>query len=268
LSFARSDDCDPETLDKNFAADEQFVMMALGKHFSATWIPGEDPPDAYLQLKNNKVGVEVSTLVQHVEDNEGSLVSRLSDDMTALSLCDELDKELRHLIPKNRRVRLVLEAPITKKRQLKPILFEKILQAVNSPSIQQGSFDYEILENKIAFQVTDYTGASTKKVLALVTNSRIGANISENARIILNDRIASKSKKCESLKSEGPLWLVLLNRYWLADIECYKRALEMSDIPHPFDQIILVSDDEQISMLFSGPNEPSTGADLTPVLKR
>jgi hypothetical protein len=173
--------------------------------------------------------------------------------MTALNLSDELDKELRHLIPEGKRVRLVLEAPITKKRQLKPLLFDKILQAVNSPAIQQRPFDHEILGNKVSFQVTGYTGASNKRVLALVTNSRISADISENARAILNDRISLKAKKCKSFESAGPLWLVLLNRYWLADINCYKRVLDMSDIRHPFDQIIVVSDDEQISVLFFRP---------------
>jgi hypothetical protein len=87
--------------------DEEFVIDAVAKAFSGAWSPGGDPPDAYLTIGANIVAVEISTLTQHVADDRG-IRPRLSDDMPAVALANELNADLQDLIPDGHTISLFL----------------------------------------------------------------------------------------------------------------------------------------------------------------
>jgi hypothetical protein len=72
--------------------EEGFVMACLATAFSGSWRAGEDPPDAYLTFDEGTAAVEISTLMQQVEDDNGDPVSRWSQDSTAIAICNEVDK--------------------------------------------------------------------------------------------------------------------------------------------------------------------------------
>jgi hypothetical protein len=107
-----------------------------------------------------------------------------------------------------------------------------------------------ILENRIVFQLIDRPGLSYKKLMGGVSNRRSNPNILNNAAYILEDRICVKDKKCESLGFVGPLWLALLNWYWLADVTTYEQAMAISTISHRFDRILIVSNDASVATLY------------------
>jgi hypothetical protein len=52
------------------------------------------------------------------------------------------------------------------------------------------------------------------------------------------------------LESSRPLWLALLNRYPLAEIETYHQAMEKIAIDPPFKKILFVSRDSSVNLLF------------------
>jgi hypothetical protein len=49
-----------------------------------------------------------------------------------------------------------------------------------------------------------------------------------------------KAEKCKHLVTRGPLWLALLNDYWLTGADTYRYALSMLSVKHPFDKILIV----------------------------
>src|SRR5579862_3885740 len=98
--------------------DEEFAITSLATAFSATWRPGENPPDAYLIRGTDTVAVEISTLTQYVTDEKGAR-PRLSDDIPTAALADELNNELKHLIPDGHTIGLVLSSPILQYRKTK-----------------------------------------------------------------------------------------------------------------------------------------------------
>jgi len=110
--------------------DEQFVIETLCASYNVTWRIGEDPPDAYMVLKVNGVAVEISILTQHVFGKSGKLVSRLSQDTGVLRLCDEIDEELKKIIPPGVYILLTLLAPLNKMRQTKADLINEIKSLV------------------------------------------------------------------------------------------------------------------------------------------
>jgi hypothetical protein len=106
--------------------DEEFVIKAVANAFSGTWQPGEDPPDAYLTVGTEVIAVEISTLTQHVTDNEGTR-PRLSDDIPTARLADALNDELQNEIPDGHTIGLVLSSPIIKPLKTK-IALAKIIR--------------------------------------------------------------------------------------------------------------------------------------------
>lgn len=245
---------------KKLRADEEFVISAVASCFSGTWRPGEDPPDAYLELSRETVAVEISTLTQYVDDYQGKLIPRFLQDATALRLIEELNKELCTEIPHGTTVKLALESPLKNKRKLKPLLIRKILEMVNGQETAQ-IIEYRVFDNKIDIQVDRSERPWGNKVVGIVINEESSSDISMNARWILEHRISVKDKKCRSLSFKGPFWLALFNDYWLADVDTYKKAIATSAVPHRFDKILLVRDNKDVATLYAKREEKEDNSD-------
>jgi hypothetical protein len=227
--------------------DEKFVISAIASFYSCTWRPGEDPPDAYLTCRNEIVGVEISRLTQHVRTTKGGSHARLSDDMPALEMADELDLALRDTLPSGRLVVLTLNAPILEVSKTRNRLKARIPHLVAATVKETEDFDETICGNRIGIRVATYTSQDGRKLHALVTNSNSSSHILSNAWHILEERIAQKAAACRHLV--GPLWLALLNDYWLASEATYKEAIRQISAPHPFARILLVSGNGSVTVL-------------------
>jgi hypothetical protein len=111
----------------------------------------------------------------------------------------------------------------------------------------------DILENRIDINLSSYDGPDDRKVHAAVINRKSDPHIISNARMILEERIATKTKKCSSLALNGPVWLALFNDYFLADGETYKHAIGRMSMSHVFDRIFLISGNRFVATLYDKP---------------
>lgn len=229
-------------------SDEEFVIHALATFFSGDWWPGENPPDAYLRVRDEVAAVEISTLTQQVSDGSGGSKARLSEDATAIWLCNELNSELRDRIPDGLLVILTLASPILKARKAKAQLKDKIIALVSSSC--EAEVTEDILGNCIKVHVVRDDRPSGKKVVGIVSSQKSSPDILSNARSILEDRLVVKASKCRSLKFGGSLWLALFNDYWLADNDTYQQAIESFSVDHPFKKILLVSGNKSVTELY------------------
>jgi hypothetical protein len=227
--------------------DEEFVITSLSKEFGGTSRVGENPPDAYLQIGAREIAVEISTLTQHITDDRGTR-SRLDDDIPAIKLSNELDAELLGLLPDGQSVSLILSTPILKFRQTKTALAKHLREKL--PDLQAFATETEIEINGNVIKVQRHDGHSAKKIWGVVPNRHSKPDILANARNILEDRISVKARKCAEFIGKKPLWLALLNDYWLSDAGTYKCALSSFSPRHPFEKIILVSGDGTVELLF------------------
>lgn len=218
--------------------DELFVINALCADISGTWLTGEDPPDAYLSYRNTVTAVEISTLTQHVTNELGTPIPRLSQDAGVVRLCDELNDELNQEIPSDLRVILTLHSPIARIRKFKEALKPLVIE-----SIKSGASSHEVISvqgNEVRLHVVKGEQPSGKKIVGMVVNKNSSADIFSNCAFILRQRIEEKTKKCANV-THRPLWLALFNDYWLADERSYEEALKTISIEHPFEKIFLVN---------------------------
>lgn len=227
--------------------DEQFVIEALCASYNGTWRIGEDPPDAYMALKGNEVAVEISILTQHVVGISGKSVPRLSQDSGVLRLCDEIDEELKNIMPSGVYILLTISAPLNKIRQTKADLINEIKSLVqkNAPNERV----IEINKNKIKIHSISGDRPSGKKVIGIVPNQNSSSDILANVQYILSERINDKVKKCSKVEHR-PLWLALFNDYWLAEPDTYELAMNNLTIKHQFEKICLVLRNKEVHNLY------------------
>jgi hypothetical protein len=237
--------------------DEKFVIAAVSAAFSAPWRPGENPPDAYLTLGSNTVAVEISTLMQPVTDERGTR-SRLTDDLPTAALGDDLNLELQGLIPDGYRVTLILRSPILARAKTKRKLASVIRSFLRNILTFPRHYYLEINDNPVSIYL-DYHGDTQqhKKLTVGFMHRNAVADLGTNTRYILEERIKVKAVKCKHLVGRGPLWLALLNDYWLTDADTYRYALSLLSVKHPFDKILIVSGGGLVDAMFGkGPPAP------------
>ena len=229
--------------------DEEFAITSIAAAFSGTWRPGENPPDAYLTLGTDNIAVEISTLTQYVTDDRGTR-SRLSDDIPTAGVANALNEELKHLIPDGYTIGLVLSSPILQNRKTKIELAQILREYVSDLSSLQEDRKIEINGNKITIYLNRHGQTDLKKVTAAFMNRSSNPNILANVTQILEDRITTKARKCAHLNDGGPVWLALLNDYWLTDADTYRHALLRMSLEHPFQKILLVAGDGSVEPLY------------------
>jgi hypothetical protein len=231
--------------------DEEFVINAVARAFSGTWRPGEDPPDAYLAVGPEAIAVEITTLTQHVTDDRGTR-PRLSDDIATAKLANDLNDELQSLIPDGYTIGLILSSPIREPRKTKAALAEIIRSHLLDLSSLVPDRKLDVRGNPVTLYADHHGEMQYKKVSAAFMNRGSNPDIQENVAHILEERIAAKSQSCARLREHGPLWLALLNDYWLTDADTYRHALSLMTISHPFQKLLLIGGDGSVEHLFGG----------------
>jgi hypothetical protein len=231
--------------------DEEFAITSLATAFSATWRPGENPPDAYLILGASAVAVEISTLTQYVTDGKGTR-PRLSDDLATAAFANVLDDELKNLIPNGYTIGLVLSSPILSLRKTRAKLAQILRTHIADLASLETDRKIQINGNDITIYLNHHGEKNFRKVSAAFLNRSSNPNVLSNVTQILEDRITTKARKCDRLQEPAPIWLALLNDYWLTDADTYRYALSRLSLEHPFEKILLVNGDRSVSPLYEG----------------
>jgi len=242
---------------KQLRGNALFVIKTVSASIPGSkWSPGENPPDAYLHIGNEKVAIEITQLVQRITDKQGAVKGRWNDDVPAIKLIKTLNEELKRKIPSGCEVYLKLSAPIESLRDVKQQVHHTILEMIENSPRKDITETKEMQGNKITIHLIHTDLPSEKKMNGLITNSnsRRNTNVFENAKYILEDRIIVKKDKCKSITFKGPIWLALINKYWIADAQIYKQAYKQLTIPHQFDNILLVEENGAVTSLYNNQN--------------
>jgi hypothetical protein len=202
--------------------DEEFVIKSVAAAFSGTWRLGENPPDAYLVLGTSSIAVEISTLMQHVSDERGRR-SRITDDLATDLLVKCLNEDLKELVPDGHTIGLILISPINQLRKTRPKLGQILREYIADLSMLRNDQKIRVNDNDITVFLNKHGEPHYDKVCAVFPHRSSDPNILENALVILEERITTKANKCRHLQKHQPLWLALLNDYWLAQAGTYYR---------------------------------------------
>ena len=216
--------------------DEEYVLAALASKFGGKYIDGEDPPDGYLLLNNRKIAVEVTKLVEHINEN-GKRRSRLADDVPISNIVAQLNEEIGNLIPNNRWIHLVIPSPIKGINEFKKELTRIIINMITTKTYEAV---IDILGYVVAINLYKCQQPPKIKVVQAIATQFASTNIDENTLFLLENRITIKNKICNANGDIDEYWLALFNTYCMADIESYRGAYESLQLEHNFSKIYLI----------------------------
>lgn len=221
--------------------DEAFVGRALVRFFggpSRAYVgEGDDPPDLYLTVRGSRAGVEVTRLSQFTFEADGGLGNRATEDSFGIRLLNELDATIGPSVPDDVSLLIGLSVPVTNPHRFKKTLTKWVAEV--APSVGTSFEDEREIEGSRTTISATASRPSGKRIVGFVANTNSSADIGLNARLILENRIRTKSQICARLAK--PVWLALLNDYWLADAETYILAGRQLQMRHCFDRLLLVS---------------------------
>ena len=216
--------------------DEEYVLAALASKFGGKYIDGEDPPDGYLLLNNRKIAVEVTKLVEHINEN-GKRRSRLADDVPISNIVAQLNEEIGNLIPNNRSIHLVIPSPIKGINEFKKELTRIIINMITTKTYEAV---IDILGYVVAINLYKCQQPPKIKVVQAIATQFASTNIDENTLFLLENRITIKNKICNANGDIDEYWLALFNTYCMSDIESYRGAYESLQLEHNFSKIYLI----------------------------
>lgn len=232
--------------------DEEFVgrglVTFLGGPSRAVVSEGEDPPDLYMHLDGSRIGVEVTRLSQFTLEPDGTLGNRATQDFFGIRLLNELDADVGAHLPEGVGLLVGLWVPVPNASRFKKALTAWVTQIAAAPK-QGFAEEREIEGSKVSVLVVEQR-PSGKKIAGFVVNRNSSADIGLNARLVLENRIRTKAAVCGGLSK--PIWLAVLNDYWLADADTYAVAGRQLRLSHCFERIFLVSDQGAVNELAIG----------------
>ena len=198
-------------------------------------VEGEDPPDYYVLMGSKKIALEITTAESIFNEESESVRKRTSTESVAM-LSDELNKELKGIVPSEKSLLLILKPPINNfgrfKKQLKLILM-KILQEHDFLN-KKLNIDDEIVEVRWVSNDSGYH----KGIIGVIGDKNPIVNIQEQTILILERIIKDKMRKLQRVNGEK--WLGIINNYPLAEHHNFSQALHEVTISHDFSKIFLV----------------------------
>lgn len=231
--------------------DEDYAKSSIIKYFEQQGINikivrGEDPPDYYVIINDNKILMEVTRASSKICDNE-YLLTRKNVDSSLCDLCDILNDELSNKVPMNKKLFIQLQGPISKKKYkdykygIKKKLEEMLDNEEGINSITRDEISFTIEEEPVKVIILEGV-PNDKKIVGSSSIKRKNSilNIDMHAEILLRNIITEKEKKMSKVNFKGEKWLVILNEYPLADINTYKTAKVRLNVEHTFNKIFLV----------------------------
>ncbi|MDH3354349.1 MAG: hypothetical protein OEL79_03940 [Chromatiales bacterium] len=225
---------------------EEYVLSTLVDQFGGRYIEGEDPPDGYILNGDKRIAVEVSTLVENIQGENGKQYSRMNDDAPAQNLAKKIESDIENNIPEGMHVFLTICAPIKKIKKTQTLVGNEIITM-----IQTGVFklEREFFGNDISINIFTGWGDYTPKVGLAISNRYSSDNLGKNTKIMLSERIEIKNKKRNVQPNNSEYWLALFNDYWIANEESYQLAYKNLNIEHNFDKILIVNGNRQAYVL-------------------
>lgn len=227
--------------------DEAFVSRALVAFFggpsSVSASDGEDPPDLYLTFSESRVGVEVTRLSQFTFEPDGTLGNRATQDSFGMRLLEDLNATVGPSLPTDIGLLVGMEVPVPNAAKFRKKLVAWVSQIAAAPVL--GEQHETTIENSKATVSVVPERSTGKKIAGFVANNNSSADILANARLVLENRIRTKSDLCTPLAK--PVWLALLNDYWLADADTYALAARQIATTHCFERIFLVLENATVT---------------------
>lgn len=236
--------------------DEIWVCDQLEKHFQPCFDSieeGEDPPDIYLSITKNdqgnkairRIAVEISSLAEHTFTQEGNPENRQTQNIWGQRLIEEIHKKFSTKISKGLEVIIAIWVPVNDPSKYRKHLFEVLSQIMEKENSAGDFSEFSLLYSKGGREIKIQFGVQCKyrmrNIIGVILNRNSEKNIPFNVHYMLQSVIERKDVKCKNMPSSEEYWLVLQNKYPLAENGDYHIIFSEIKITHSFNKIFIIS---------------------------
>ncbi len=235
-------------------SDEEFVKTVIINNLPNppdSIVSGKNSaPDFTLHFDKSAVALEVTILSTLTETPGGVVTVRRTVDEYLDRLNDSFLKSYSTLVPEGQFVVIHFEGPVKK-----PPAYRRELAGLLDKRLRAGGFSknefetFQIADNKVQIRQHPIDHPARPKIVGIFSNSDSIIDIAYQAELLLDKSISRKSAIIERLNFCGEKWLGLLNAFFLADAETYRRALHSLNRQHCFSKLLLVSLDGSVEDL-------------------
>jgi hypothetical protein len=218
---------------------EQDALEAVARHFSATWLKGEAPSDAYVTIARKRIAVEVVALEPRIVDRSRLAKPRLRFDRVALRLVGRLQVAASRAVPDDKTALLTVTAPIRLPAKTAAALEEKIHLLLARRSAPLEIRD-TIHGNGIRMRLVTIGSRGTSKLIGFVHNPGSDPDVLLDLAQSLRAALRAAGTRRAPAGFAGERWLVLANQDGLADVETYRHVLAQGTVPAGFNKILMV----------------------------
>jgi hypothetical protein len=218
---------------------EQDALEAVARHFSATWLKGEDPSDAYVTTARKRIAVEVVALEPRIVDPSRLAKPRLRFDRVALGFVGRLQAAASRLVPDDRTALLAVTAPIRLPAKTAAALEERIHFLLARRSLPLEIRD-TIHGNGIRMRLVRVGSRGTSKLIGFVHNPGSDPDVLLDLAQSLRVAIRAAGTRRAPTGFAGERWLVLAHQDGLVDVETYRHVLAQGTVPAGFNRILMV----------------------------
>ncbi len=237
-------------------ADEDFIKNVieekyLSKYDSYKIIDGNrnHPPDYRVMIGSNEYLLEVTQCTSIAINDDKSITSTNNIDIPILNIEVELNEDFKKYIMVNKVFILSIKGPIEKLNSFK-IALKKYIKTIIENNEYEKYFSFskiKIRNEEIELKVRERKSENDKMftIFSWIKSKNHEYDIEEHIRKALTNTITSKHEKLKNL--QGTKWLGILNDYFLASLDTYKRALNSGIEKYDFEIIFIV--DRQKNLL-------------------
>jgi hypothetical protein len=225
--------------------DEVLVPEAVATWSGGRWREGENPPDAYIDLGDRSVALEVTRLSPYSVGPDGKRHNRVTQDEWSLRLVEWLNEQLAPSLQGHPGILISVTVPIQGVKRARSEM-RSWLQRM-APLLDHKWQHMPYFEGAIEARRLAEPRPSGRKVVGLVWNSGADPFIARNAEELVRDRVREKEHRLHDFPGER--WLGLLNDYWLAGAETYSAVMDELNQPHGFSAVLLVERPRRVTVL-------------------
>ena len=229
---------------------EQLAIEAVARHFSATWQPGDGPPDAYLVADARRIALDVAIVAPQPPGRGPVTKARMREDKVALRVLRDIESALRAEVPDGKTIIFTLGAPIKVPAKLVAAL-TSTLQIYFANGAEEVDEQETILGNRVRFRVLNDQSTWNEKVIGFVFSGDPAPGDLASAMRSLHDEIAAKAKVPMPKGFAGDRWLVLSSDRWIADVKTYRRACSLLSLTADFRRVLML-DGGRVEVLAEG----------------
>ena len=227
--------------------EETYALEKLVALVGGSFSDEEDPPDAYIDISNQVIAVEVTRLIcPMLEESKLTGLPRLAGDVPAEKIMTEMVNKFANRVAEDKNIFVMISTPINNISEIKSEIDRQIEEVIE---LDHANRLININDDSATITVHDAVCDEVDRISYAIVNEAVSADLHENIMHALDSRIQAKAGHPEKHHKGSEYWLCIVNEFFLASAQSIRLAFSEISPSHEYDRIYVIHDYEEAQRL-------------------